>query len=79
MVDFGASWCDACKELERKTFDDPRVVREGDRFIPVRIDLSPGQANDEKRAPLRLQSSPWPGRVNTGTPTRAARPELIVS
>lgn len=49
LVDFGASWCGACKELEAKTFSDPRVVLEGERFIPVRIDLSPGQANAQKQ------------------------------
>jgi thiol:disulfide interchange protein DsbD len=49
LVDFGASWCGACKELELKTFSDPRVVREGERFIPVRIDLSPGKTSSEKQ------------------------------
>ncbi len=43
LVDFGASWCGACQELERNTFSDPRVIEEGQRFVPVRIDLSPGQ------------------------------------
>jgi thioredoxin:protein disulfide reductase len=49
LVDFGASWCGACKELDAKTFSDPRVVREGERFIPVRIDLSPGKSSDDKQ------------------------------
>ncbi|MCB9593562.1 MAG: thioredoxin family protein [Sandaracinaceae bacterium] len=42
LVDFGASWCQACQELERDTFSDPRVIAEGQRFVPVRVDLSPG-------------------------------------
>lgn len=52
LVDFGASWCGACKELEQKTFSDPRVVREGNRFVPVRVDLSPGKDSPEKRQVL---------------------------
>jgi len=52
LVDFSASWCGACQELERNTFTDPRVVREGEHFVRVRIDLSPGQDNPEKRALL---------------------------
>lgn len=43
LVDFGASWCGACEEMDRHTFSDPRVVAEGLRFVPVRVDLSPGQ------------------------------------
>ncbi len=49
LVDFSASWCGACQELEHNTFSDPRIVREGERFIPVRVDLSPGKDSPEKR------------------------------
>jgi thioredoxin:protein disulfide reductase len=43
LVDFGASWCQACGELERHTFSDPRVIAETQRFVKVKVDLSPGQ------------------------------------
>lgn len=42
LVDFGASWCGACGELDRETFSDPRVVSDARRFVAVRVDLSPG-------------------------------------
>ncbi|QQR88524.1 MAG: thioredoxin family protein [Myxococcales bacterium] len=50
LVDFGASWCVACGELDRHTFSDPRIVRELKRFVTVRVDLSPGSINDQKRS-----------------------------
>lgn len=49
LIDFSASWCGACQELEHKTFSDPRVVREGENFVAVRVDLSPGKDTPEKR------------------------------
>ena len=53
LVDFGASWCAACQELEHETFGDKRVVAESERFVSVRIDLSPGKDSPEKRALLK--------------------------
>jgi thiol:disulfide interchange protein DsbD len=52
LVDFSASWCGACGELERHTFSHPEVVEESQRFVAVRIDLSPGQDSEDKRALL---------------------------
>jgi thioredoxin:protein disulfide reductase len=49
LIDFSASWCGACQELDHKTFSDPRVVREGSDFIAVKVDLSPGKDSPEKR------------------------------
>jgi thiol:disulfide interchange protein DsbD len=40
LVDFGANWCTACKELEDKTFRDPRVVEQGARFVALRVDAT---------------------------------------
>lgn len=53
LVDFGASWCGACGELDRDTFSDLRVVSAARRFVPVRVDLSPDKDTPEKRAVLR--------------------------
>jgi thiol:disulfide interchange protein DsbD len=40
LVDFGASWCAACKELEEKTFPDPAVRAEGARFVALHVDAT---------------------------------------
>jgi len=40
LVDFGASWCAACKELEEKTFPDPHVRAEGARFVALHVDAT---------------------------------------
>jgi thiol:disulfide interchange protein DsbD len=40
IVDFGASWCGACKELDEKTFPDPKVQKEGSRFVALHVDAS---------------------------------------
>ncbi len=40
VVDFSASWCAACKELEKYTFSDPAVADEMKRFILVKVDMT---------------------------------------
>lgn len=52
LVDVGASWCGACQELDRHTFSHPLVVREAQRFVAVRVDLSPGKDTHENRQVL---------------------------
>lgn len=47
VVDFVATWCLACKELETKTY--PGVSRALDRFVLLRID-----ATDEEEPNVRL-------------------------
>jgi thiol:disulfide interchange protein len=45
LIDFWATWCAACKELEEKTFRDPEVVKATDRFIALRFQLQLDEEN----------------------------------
>ncbi|MGI8906197.1 MAG: protein-disulfide reductase DsbD family protein [Candidatus Sumerlaeaceae bacterium] len=40
IIDFGAEWCAACKELERDTFPISPVAEELQKFVKVRIDCT---------------------------------------
>ena len=40
LVDFTATWCGACKELDKITFADPAVSREAGRFLAVKVDAT---------------------------------------
>jgi thiol:disulfide interchange protein DsbD len=51
ILDFGADWCAACKELEHKTFADKEVMVKAGRFVAARIDLS--NDDDPKNAELK--------------------------
>ena len=51
LVDFGASWCGACKELDEKTFSDPRVRMAGARFVALHVDAT----DDEDKEVARVR------------------------
>jgi len=46
IIDFWASWCSACMELEEKTYTDPGVIRESKKFVNIKIDCT--NSNDPK-------------------------------
>ncbi len=48
IVDFYADWCAPCRELDEKTFSDPRVAAELERFARFKVDQTTStQAGDE--------------------------------
>jgi len=40
LIDFYAVWCAPCRELDRHTYSDPRVLKEMERFALLKADLT---------------------------------------
>lgn len=51
MVDFSAKWCVSCKELEEKTFKDPRVMALFQHFTLIRADVT--ENSDEQKRMMK--------------------------
>lgn len=51
LVDFRAAWCAACVELEKRTYPDPAVAKELERFVLLRVDVT----NDDDPEVKRLE------------------------
>ncbi len=45
LIDFWATWCAACKELEEKTFHDPEVAKASSSMVVLRLQLQLDEAN----------------------------------
>jgi len=41
-MDFYATWCSPCRELDEITFHDPSVVSKSKNFMMIKIDLTSG-------------------------------------
>jgi len=51
MVDFSAKWCASCKELDEKTFKEPKVTALLANFTLVRADVT--ENSDEEKAMMK--------------------------
>ena len=49
LIDFGAEWCAACKELEHNTWPDPLVREQAVRFVAIKVDATDDDAPEIKR------------------------------
>jgi thiol:disulfide interchange protein DsbD len=60
ILDFGATWCIACKELEKHTFADKDVMVKGGRFVAGKIDLTDDEdpANAELKKKYNITGLP---------------------
>jgi len=55
LVDFTATWCGACKDLEAHTFSDQAVSKEAGRFLAVRFDATNDEDENVQRTLERLK------------------------
>jgi thiol:disulfide interchange protein DsbD len=59
LIDFYADWCAACKELDRKTFSNEKVVAVSKQFLMVKVDLtSPTSMNSFMRKKFNVTGLP---------------------
>lgn len=60
VIDLFADWCGACKELERLTFSDPRVMSKLKEFTLVRLDFTLENDNNTQFAQkYNVLGLPW--------------------
>lgn len=58
LVDFGASWCPACREMTRDVLPDASVAKALDGFVPVKIDV-----DTERDLAVRFRVDPIPAFI----------------
>jgi thiol:disulfide interchange protein DsbD len=49
IIDFGAEWCTACKELDHNTWPDAQVREQATRFVAIKVDATDDDAPETKR------------------------------
>ena len=59
LIDFSADWCIPCREMEHSTFVNSAVVKEAQRFVVLRADMTKNdRANDALRGKFGVEGVP---------------------
>ncbi|MCC7142507.1 MAG: thioredoxin family protein [Candidatus Eisenbacteria bacterium] len=59
VMDFYADWCAACVELDEKSWVDPAVKAEAERFVAIKMDFTArNEANAKKQASYGVMGLP---------------------
>jgi thiol:disulfide interchange protein DsbD len=66
LIDFGAEWCAGCKELEDRTFPDPTVRTEAQRFVALHVDATDDENQEVNRLKDKYGVKGLPTVIMTG-------------
>ena len=70
VVDFSASWCTPCHELESRTFTDPGVIAELNKFKRYQVDLTRYDSSESEAWKRRFAIAGVPTLVFAGADGR---------
>ena len=58
MVDVYTDWCGWCKKLDADTYSDPKVVKQADQFVAVKVDAEDKKEGTEFATRFKVQGFP---------------------